>query len=111
MLLKQAQELALLQPRLVLLQFLQQRILLGLRLEPGGLLGLDGPGGPLGLDVALLGVLQGQLDGRSGAEADGRQDAAETGPAARPHLVTEGRAAHGHDVAFSDLRSESSQGR
>ena len=110
-LLKQTEELALLQPLLVLLQLLEEGVLLGLGLGPGRLLGLGGLGAALGLGGALLGVLEDQLDGRPGAEADGRQDAGEAGPAAGPHLVAKGRGAHGDDVALLDLVVGEEEGR
>ena len=70
-LLKQTQELALLQPLLIPLQFFQQRILLGLGLGSRSFFGLDGLLGTLSLGDALLAVLEDQLHGRSGPETDG----------------------------------------
>ena len=101
--LEQTEEFALLQSLFVLLQLLEKRVLLGLGLGPGGLLGLGGLGAALGLGGPLLGIFKDELDGRSGPEADGRQDPAEPGPAAGPHLVPKGRGAHGDDVALLDL--------
>lgn len=101
--LEQTKELALLQSLFVLLQFLQKRILLGLGVDPGGLLGLGGLGAALGLGGSLLGILDDELDGRSGTQTNGRQDAAESSTAAGPHLVAKGRGAHGDDIALLDL--------
>ena len=108
--LEQTEEFALLQSLFVLLQLLEKRILLGLGLGPGGLLGLGGLGTALGLGGALLGILKNELDGRSGTQTNGRQDTAQPGPAAGPHLVAKGRGAHGNDVALLDLWCEEKEG-
>lgn len=88
--LEQTEEFALLQSLFVLLQLLEKRILLGLGLGPGSLLGLGGLGTALGLGGALLGIFKGELDGRSGTQTNGRQDTQDhiSSPKVEEHMVT-----------------------